>query len=146
MTDHLGRTTRFTQSDGDFGRWVQQYHDREIGRWFDIGDSYPTEQDARDAAGRRGLYDAVKQDLLSYNGHTYLARLNPDHDGEFSWQIFRDDEFTPFGFLVTHRRPDGGFGLLVRDAGGQVLSSNPGGDGCVPSYISALDLLSLFAS
>lgn len=50
------RKTRFTQSVGYNGQWVQQYYDPEIGNWFDIGDAYPTEEAAKEAAVKRGTW------------------------------------------------------------------------------------------
>lgn len=50
------RKTRFTQSVGYNGKWVQQYYDAEIGNWFDIGDAYDTEEAAKEAAVKRGSW------------------------------------------------------------------------------------------
>lgn len=52
------RRTRFTQSVGDYPKWVQQYYDPEIGNWFDIGDAYDTRELAVEAAVKRGSHPA----------------------------------------------------------------------------------------
>lgn len=90
--------------------------------------------------------DLLPETPVMCNDHTYTARRNaePEPDGSWRWQVFRDNEMTPVGFIQSHDCPEfGEFGkgrLMVFDANGRPMSEpKPDrGDGCVGSYQNAL--------
>lgn len=89
-----------------------------------------------------GLHENPTQ----FGEHTYTARRN---DGEPRYQIFRDGELGPIGYLELHRCEfnEGRWQLRVYDAASAPvgLPSRHGEDhpdgGCVHSYTNALSHL-----
>ncbi len=89
------------------------------------------------------LTTLVSEEPQEFGGHTYTARRSVDlHQGMPRWQVFRDDWFTPVGFIQGHVCEDSSesAGLLVYDTNNQPLfpAEDSRGDGCVRTYSDAL--------
>ena len=41
----------------------------------------------------------VSEEPIEFDGHQWSFRRNNDEPGEATWQVFRDDQFTPVGFV-----------------------------------------------
>ena len=83
----------------------------------------------------------LTEDPTEFHGHTYRARRN---EGELRWQVFRDGDATPFGFIEGGWCVDGDvWHLMVEDANGTTIG-DPGKRSdhpCVMSYRNALHWL-----
>jgi hypothetical protein len=67
------KRTRVAQSVGDFPKWVVQYFEPEVGRWFDIGDAKDTREQAETAHMRElAVMVSPDDDVLEY-----LADFDP---------------------------------------------------------------------
>lgn len=97
----------------------------------------------------------LTEDAVPFDGHTFIARRNA---GGLRFQIFRDNDPTPYGVVEAHRcpySPDHSgrecWRLRVFDPAGQPvgLPSKHGADhpdgGCVHSYTNALNHLRMVA-
>lgn len=81
-----------------------------------------------------------------FGDHVFVARRNAD---QFRYQVFRDAETTPIGYVEAHQCPFGGWEwrLRVFGADGHPIGlpdkhsdDHPDG-GCVHSYVNALSHL-----
>ena len=90
----------------------------------------------------------VAESPVRHGDYTYVARRNA---GEARWQVFRDGEFTPFGFLEAVHQPtestrDDGWQLAVygpghRPVGMRGKRDAPGTVPAVDNFRNALDWL-----
>jgi len=47
----------------------------------------------------------VPEETVEFDGHQWSFRRNADEPGEATWQVFRDDQFTPAGFVRAVHQP-----------------------------------------
>lgn len=105
-----------------------------IGRSYIMAD----DRELREATDQTGL-----RDVAEFAGHVFYARRDPT---ELRWQIFRDSEVTPYGYVTAERCPHlgGEWRLRVYDTGNHLLGSpsrhaeDHDEGGCVGSYLNAL--------
>jgi hypothetical protein len=82
----------------------------------------------------------VPEEPIEFGGYQWSFRRNNDKPGEATWQVFRDDQFTPVGFVRAVYQPTetteaGGWQLAVFDGNNKPVGESGKRDapGTVPA-------------